>query len=44
MNRRSFLHTAGTAGLAAGLSSTAAHAYIPEHNWEKYDWGAVPQR
>jgi hypothetical protein len=43
MNRRSFLQTAGTAGLATGLSSTAAQAYIPEHNWEKYDWGAGPE-
>ena len=40
MNRRSFLQTAGTAGLATGLAPNAARAYIPEHNWEKYDWGA----
>ena len=40
MNRRSFLQTAGVAG--AGLVPTAAHAYIPEHNWEKYDWGSGP--
>ena len=43
MNRRSFLQTAGTAGLATGLAPTAAQAYIPEHNWEKYDWGAGPE-
>ncbi|MGE5645437.1 MAG: hypothetical protein ACM336_06565 [Acidobacteriota bacterium] len=36
MNRRRFL-------LAAGLSPAAAHAHIPEHNWEKYDWGAGPE-
>jgi len=43
MNRRSFLQTAGTAGVAAGLAPTAARAYIPEHNWEKYDWGSGPE-
>ena len=43
MNRRSFLQTAGTAGVATGLAPTAARAYIPEHNWEKYDWGSGPE-
>ena len=42
MNRRSFPQAAGKASLATGLTSTAAQAYIPEHNWEKYDWG-VPK-
>ena len=42
MNRRSFLQTAGSAGLATGLAPTAAQVYIPEHNWEKYDWGCGP--
>jgi hypothetical protein len=41
MDRRTFLQTAGTAGLATDLAPTAAQAYIPEHNWEKYDWGAA---
>jgi hypothetical protein len=35
MNRRSFLHAAGPAGLATGLSSSAARAYVPERNREK---------
>ena len=43
MNRRSFLQTAGTAGLATGLGPTAAQAYIPEHKWEKYDWEPGPR-
>jgi hypothetical protein len=34
MNRRSFLQTAGAAGLATELASTSVRAYIPEHNWE----------
>jgi hypothetical protein len=43
MNRRSFLQTAGTAGLVTGMAPSAAQAHIPEHNWEKYDWGAGPE-
>ncbi len=42
MNRRRFLQTAGVAGLAAGLNSTAALGSIPEHNWEHHDWGSGP--
>ena len=40
MNRRWFLQT-GTAGLATGLAPSA-RAYVPEHNWEKHDWGSGP--
>ena len=42
MNRRTFLQGASTAGVAAGLVPPA-HAYIPEHNWDKYDWGSGPE-
>jgi hypothetical protein len=42
MNRRTFLKAASATGLASGLSSPAAFGYIPEHNWEKYDWGNGP--
>jgi hypothetical protein len=42
MNRRSFLQAAST-GLATGMAPTAVQAYIPEHNWEKYDWGSGPE-
>jgi hypothetical protein len=42
MNRRTFLKAASAAGLTSGLSSSAAFGYIPEHNWEKYDWGDGP--
>src|SRR5579862_9155775 len=41
MNRRTFLHT-GAASVAAGLAAPA-RAYVPEHNWEKYDWGSGPE-
>jgi len=42
MHRRTFLKSATAAGLSVGLYSTPAKAYIPEHNWDKYDWGAGP--
>src|SRR3954462_3970559 len=47
MNRRRFLQSAAATGIAVGLSKVPAHAYVPEHNWDKYDWGsgpAVPDR
>ncbi|MBV9501402.1 MAG: hypothetical protein JO138_18695 [Acidobacteriaceae bacterium] len=42
MNRRGFLHLLGGAGSAATLAPGAPQAAIPEHNWEKYDFGAGP--
>jgi len=30
-------------GRATGLTPAAARAYIPKHNWEKYDWGSWPE-
>jgi len=42
MDRRSFLKSATATGLAVGLCKTTANAYIPEHNWDKYDWGSGP--
>ena len=46
MDRRRFLKSAAT-GLTVGMYASQARAYIPEHNWDKYDWGsgpAVPDR
>ncbi len=46
MDRRHFLKSAAATSLAVGLSK-AAHASLPEHNWDKYDFGpgpAVPDR
>jgi hypothetical protein len=43
MKRRTFLQTAGSAGLGAGLTPIPARGYIPEHNWEKHDWGPGPE-
>jgi hypothetical protein len=42
MHRRMFLKSASAAGLSVGLYNAAAKAYIPEHNWDKYDWGSGP--
>jgi hypothetical protein len=42
LNRRGFLHALGAAGSAAALPPVAAHAGIPEHNWEKYYFGDGP--
>lgn len=37
------MRTAGGLGLAAGLPPTPAAAVVPEHNWERHDWGAGPE-
>ncbi len=42
MDRRSFLKSATATGLAVGLYKPRANASIPEHNWDKYDWGPGP--
>ncbi len=43
MDRRKFLKSATTTGLTVSMLNAApAYAYIPEHNWEKHDWGSGP--
>jgi hypothetical protein len=42
MDRRRFLKSATATGLTVGLCNASARAYIPEHNWENYDWGSGP--
>ena len=42
MNRRKFFKTAGAAAVASGLSPMVAQAFVPAHNWEKYDFGSGP--
>lgn len=47
MERRRFLKSAIATGFTVGLCNVAADAAIPEHNWDKHDWGsgpAVPDR
>jgi hypothetical protein len=43
MDRRGFLKVGGAAGLITGLSGGTARCYVPEHNWEKHDWGNGPE-
>ncbi len=43
MKRRAFLQTAGGMSLAVGLTPRQASGIVPEHNWEKHDWGAGPE-
>ncbi len=42
MDRRSFLNFAAATGLTVGLYKASANASVPEHNWDKYDWGSGP--
>ena len=43
MERRGFLKSASAAGLTLGLGSAArANASVPEHRWDRYDWGPGP--
>jgi hypothetical protein len=44
MDRRTFLKSATATGLTVGLLKASANASIPEHNWDKYDWGSGPAR
>ncbi len=47
MDRRSLFKYAAATGITVGLAKGRANATIPEHNWDKYDWGpgpAVPER
>jgi hypothetical protein len=43
MNRRRFLQSAAATGLAVSLSKSTADAAVPEHNWDKYNWGWAPE-
>src|SRR3954452_21690084 len=42
MRRRDFLKTSAALAAAAELASTKAHAFVPAHNWGKYDFGSGP--
>ncbi len=42
MNRRSFLKSAALAGVISGTASRPSAAYVPAHNWDKYDFGSGP--
>ena len=42
MNRRGLFKSIAATGLALGFGKASANASIPEHNWDKYDWGPGP--
>ena len=42
MDRRRFLNFAAATGFTVGLYKASANASVPEHNWDKYDWGSGP--
>ena len=42
MDRREFLRTAGVTGVAGGIAGAPATAFVPAHNWDKYDFGSGP--
>src|SRR5689334_7571369 len=43
MRRRDFLKSSIALAAAADLGTTEAHAFVPAHNWDKYDFGSGPQ-
>ncbi len=43
MDRRTFLKTSGAAAALAGIGMKKAHAFVPAHNWDKYDFGSGPE-
>jgi len=42
MHRRDFLRASSAAAFAAGLAARPLHAYVPGHNFDKYDFGSGP--
>lgn len=42
MNRRSFFKAGGLAAVTAGLRGGMGSAYVPAHNWDRYDFGYGP--
>lgn len=43
MDRRNFLKTSGAAALLSGVGAGSAHAFMPAHKWDKYDFGSGPK-
>jgi hypothetical protein len=42
MQRRDFLKSSVALAVAAELGTGKAHAFVPAHNWTKYDFGSGP--
>src|SRR5215467_4736206 len=42
MQRRDFLKSSMALAVAAELATSKAQAFVPAHNWDKYDFGSGP--
>jgi len=42
MQRRDFLNSGVALAVAAEVEMGKAHAFVPAHNWDKYDFGSGP--
>lgn len=42
MNRRTFLKSSALSAILSSIGIRSARAFIPEHNWENYDFGNGP--
>jgi len=42
MRRRDFLKAGGAAALASGHATQPLHAFVPGHNFDRYDVGSGP--
>jgi len=42
MDRRNFLKTSAALTVLSGIGLRRGHAFVPAHNWEKYDFGSGP--
>lgn len=43
MDRRTFLKTGAAAAALSGIGFNKAHAFVPAHVWDKYDFGPGPE-
>jgi hypothetical protein len=43
MDRRTFLKTSAAAATLTGIGLKKAHAFVPAHIWDKYDFGSGPE-
>ena len=42
MQRRDFLNSGVALAVAAEVEMGKSHAFVPAHNWDKYDFGPGP--
>jgi hypothetical protein len=42
IRRRDLLKAAGVAAVGQAVTARPASAFVPAHNWDRYDWGIAP--